>query len=257
MNLLQQTNTIKSIQRLVGVIPDGDAGSKTWAAIAKALGIVADAVTEVPKDNPSLGLSERAYNLILKYEVGGGQAYYNKCLKKPCYPGGASGVTIGIGYDLGYNSMSQFQSDWGKYLSPEIFNRLSAHLTKKSAAAKAVIGSVRDIEIPWDIAEKVFQESTLPRFINETKRAFPGSENLHPDTFGALVSLVFNRGGSLTGSSRKEMANIAAAIKSNRDNLYDYIADQISTMKRLWVGKGLPGLLTRRNEEAALVLSCK
>ena len=61
------------------------------------------------KVNP---LSDKAYNLILKYEVGGGSAYYNKALKNPCYPGGASGVTIGIGYDLGYNTKAQFTNDW-------------------------------------------------------------------------------------------------------------------------------------------------
>ena len=103
------------------------------------------------------------------------------------------------------------------------------------------------------------EDSTLnsaTSFINETKKAFPGVEKLHPDAFGALVSLVFNRGGSTIGPSRLEMLNIKKAIISDRNDIYNYIAAQIIDMKRLWVNKGLDGLLVRRNEESALVKSC-
>ena len=34
------------------------------------------------------------------------------------------------------------------------------------------------------------------------------------------------------------------------------IADQLRSMKRLWINKGLDGLLRRREEEAKLVESC-
>jgi len=209
-----------------------------------------------PKASASTSaLSKATFDLIIKYEVGGGEKYYTKALKAPTYPGGASGVTIGIGYDLGYNSAKQFEADWKKLLPSDTYQRLAAHLGKKSAVAKSAIASVKDISIPWSVALEVFKAQTLPRFIKETIKTFPGSEKLHPDAFGTLVSLVFNRGGSISGPSRKEMLNIKKAILKEipTSNIYNYIADQIISMKRLWVGKNLPGLLKRRDEEAALI----
>jgi hypothetical protein len=54
------------------------------------------------------------------------------------------------------------------------------------------------------------------------------------------------------------MLNISKAIKGEIQtaNIYGYIADQIISMKRLWVGKGLDGLLRRRNEEADMIRKC-
>ena len=249
---------IKSVQKALALVPDGIDGPATWQAIKSKL--VPEDTTSKPSIPQSTAistpLSDKAYKLILDYEVGGGSSYYNKQLKHPCYPGGESGVTIGIGYDLGYNTVAQFQADWKAILDQTSYSRLVPHLGKKSSNAKAAIPSVKDISIPWESAEVVFKSNTLPRFIRETKKAFPGSEKLHPDAFGALVSLVFNRGGSTSGSSRLEMLNIKLSIMNDNKNIYNYIGDQILSMKRLWVGKGLDGLLVRRNEEAALVKSC-
>jgi GH24 family phage-related lysozyme (muramidase) len=252
MDFSGKKELVKLVQKQLNLVADGKDGKLTWQALVEKL---VPKETEVAASIPSLILSEKAFKLILKYEVGGGQSYYDRALKKPCYPGGASGVTIGIGYDLGYNNLEQFSIDW-KDLDRESFDKLKRCLGATSSRAKSMIGDVRSISIPWDLALTVFQNNTLPRFINETKKAFPGSDKLHPDAFGALVSLVFNRGGSTTGSSRSEMLNIRNAIKDGREDIYEYIANQIISMKRLWVGKGLDGLLTRRNEEAALVKSC-
>tara|TARA_R110000868_G_scaffold89499_1_gene249163 strand:- start:186 stop:983 length:798 start_codon:yes stop_codon:yes gene_type:complete len=264
MNFVGREEYIKSVQKALKLTPDGVDGKLTWQAIS-------DRLIPVPVDNKQniveslptapvniIGISDAAYNLILKYEVGGGSSYYTKCLQSPTYPGGASGVTIGIGYDLGYNTIDQFQSDWKHVILPDVYNRLAVHIGKKSEKAKAAIPSVKDIKIPWASAEIVFKNNTLPRFIRETIKAFPGAEKLHPDAFGALVSLVFNRGGSVSGDSRVEMLSIRNAIKGEMyvDDIYSFIAQQIITMKRLWVGKGLDGLLVRRNEESALVKSC-
>jgi len=221
--------------------------AKTQAA---ATPTIPAAPVPAPVQEPELPISQKALDLIIKHEVGGGEAYYNKALKKPCYPGGASGVTIGVGYDLGYNTEDQFTSVWGKVLTGDVFSRLSKCLGAKSSSAKSLIPSVKDIEIPWESALKVFKESTLPRFVNETLKAFPGANELHPDAFGALVSLVFNRGAAVTGKNREEMKNIRGLIASKD---YAAIAKEITSMKRIWVGKGLDGLLRRRDEEAALV----
>jgi len=254
MEFNSKKEIVKSIQAALGLTPDGIDGPSTWAAISSKMGITAT----VPASTNSIvsDISLNAYNLILQYEVGGGENYYNKELKHPSYPGGESGVTIGIGYDLGYNTPTQFATDWKGVLPASDYDRLAPHLGKKSGAAKAAIPSVKDISVPWEAAEVVFKSNTLPRFIKETTRAFPGSEKLHEDAFGALVSLVFNRGGSTSGSSRIEMLNIKNAIANGHSDIYNYISQQISDMKRLWVGKGLDGLLTRRADEAKMVKSC-
>jgi hypothetical protein len=250
---------VQRVQSALGLGADGQDGPKTWAAIVDKLCPLPIETPKPAESEQAVALSPRALKLIIEHEVGGGQGYYNAALKHPCYPGGESGVTIGIGYDLGYNTAAQFKADWGPSLPESDYNRLAQHLGKKGSPAKSAIQSVRDIVIPWDEALQVFKKNTIPRFIKETLRAFPGADKLHPDAFGALVSLVFNRGGSLSGRSRIEMLNISQAIKGEikTDNIYNYIADQIISMKRLWVGKGLDGLLRRRNEEAEIVRKSK
>lgn len=264
MSTFNKINLVKTVQSLLGLKVDGEDGPVTWSAIiSKLVGSmdtknIVDEIKETLQPDHKVDVSDKAYALILKYEVGGGENYYNKTLKSPTYPGGQSGVTIGIGYDLGYNSAAQFKKDWLEHLDGESYNLLLGTIGKKGADAKSCIPRVKNISVSWEAAESVFQSDTLPRFIGETKRAFPGSDSLHPDAFGVLVSLVFNRGGSVVGASRVEMNNIRKAIKGEIKtlNLYDYIAGQIVAMKRLWVGKGLDGLLTRRDEEAKLVKSC-
>jgi len=260
MNFSGKAEIIKKVQTALGITADGDDGPKTWNAILSKISPT-DISVPIPP-TPTAGsdvLSDNTMKLILEHEVGGGESYYSKALKRPTYPGGASGVTIGIGYDLGYNTAEQFDIDWKSRLSADAYSRLAQHLGKKSDVARSAVSLVKDIEISWDSAYAVFKTNTIPRFVKETLRAFPGADGLAPDAFGALVSIVFNRGGSLSGSTRSEMLNISKAIKGEISvgNLYDYIADQVIAMKRLWIGKGLDGLLRRRNEEAAMIRSCK
>lgn len=188
-------------------------------------------------------------NLLLKYEVGGGETYYNRHLKNPVYPGESSGVTIGVGYDLGYNSEEQFLEDW-KDLSASTLNTLSSCIGLKGSKAQAKIASVKHIEIPWNIAYSVFVKSTIPRFWRETQRAFPGVDNLPSDAQGALLSLIFNRGASMQGDRRLEMRQIQDAI--SRGNVIR-IPSLIRSMTRLWVGTSIEvGMRRRREDEARL-----
>ena len=250
---------IQFVQRILQVDDDGVDGPITWKTIKSLLVEEEEFVTPSTYQHESEEsvkelLSPNSLKLIIDYEVGGGESYYNRYLKKPCWPKGASGVTVGVGYDLGYNSSSQFQKDWGGKINDSDFNRLKRCLGFKGSAASKKVSSVSNIEIPWESALNVFKLNTIPRFIAITLRAFPGADKLHPDAFGALVSLVFNRGGSLKGSRRSEMARIRDLVPTKN---YDAIAQEIRSMKRIWAGKGLDGLLRRRDKEAALVDACK
>lgn len=198
-------------------------------------------------------ISDKALNLILKYEVGGGESYYNKFLYRPTWPGLNSGVTIGIGYDLGYNNLQSFKAAWTGKISTQDIIRLARTLSVRGRSARGLIPGVKDIRISWQSALSVFKSHTLPIFADQTNRAFPGADRLHPDAYGALVSLVFNRGSDLSGNRRLEMKNIRALVPSKN---YKAIAFEIRKMKRLWVNAGVDGLLKRREDEAKLVESC-
>jgi hypothetical protein len=204
------------------------------------------------------GLSKTSFDLIIYYEVGGESAY-NKSYSKPTWPGGSSGVTIGIGYDIGYNTAASLKADWSGIISDSIIERLASCAGVKGSMARDAVLDVNDITIPWEAAKSVFVKKTLPRFKSECIRAFPGSDKLHPDAFGSLVSLVFNRGPATTGKNREEMARIRAALtgQTKVTDIYDYIADELIAMKRVWANTNLTGLLKRREQEAQLVRSAK
>jgi len=215
--------------------------------------------------SPTPLLSEKAYKLILDFEVGGGANYYNRFLSRPSWPGVQSGVTIGVGYDLGYYNKSQSAADWKGRKDSGDYARLEKTVGLTKSAAKNAIGSVKDIVIPWSVAEQVYINRTIPVQVARTKRTFPRSiqsggksGRLNADAFGALVSLVFNRGGSLSSSSsRLEMRNIHEALLGNIPvtDIYTYISEELSKMKRIW--PSVPGLQRRRDAEAALVLAAK
>jgi hypothetical protein len=207
-------------------------------------------LTELRIGEPQI--SDKALNLILHYEVGG-ESYYNKFLYRPTWPGLNSGVTIGIGYDLGYNDLQSFKAAWTTKISPSNIIRLARTLSVRGRSAKELIPGVKDIKIPWEHALSVFKSNTIPIFTELTNKTFPGADRLHPDAYGVLVSLVFNRGSDLQGSRRIEMKNIKALVPSKD---YKGIANEIRKMKRLWKNAGVDGLLKRRDYEAKLVESC-
>jgi len=164
------------------------------------------------------------------------------------WPEGESGITIGYGYDLGYEE--NFPRDWDGYLPADSIKRLQSALGKKGEAAHAIANQFRDIKIGGDVALAVFLNVTLPHYTAETLRAFPGLDRLPNLVRGALVSLVFNRGTGMIGPRRAEMRAIRDAVA--KGDLKE-IARQLRSMKRLWVGQGLDGLLKRREAEAQLV----
>jgi len=63
-----------------------------------------------------------------------------------------------------------------------------------------------------------------------------------------VLSLIYNRGTRLTGSRRQHMAALKPLIA--RGDL-DAIAEQFELMTELW--PDLPGLVTRRRKEAAMI----
>lgn len=195
-------------------------------------------------------ISPKSVDLIINFEVGG-RAYYEKALQKPSCPGGQSGVTIGLGYDLGYNTEKQFFQDWGNQLIPNFLDPLKKVIGLKGEQAKQMLrGEILQVRIPYNAAYEVFVKSSIPRYYALTKAIYPEIDTLNEDTQGALVSMVYNRGNKLEGDSRIEMKAIVDLVK-NKD--YEGIAEEIEKSKRLWESKGLDGLVKRREAEADLI----
>lgn len=145
--------------------------------------------------------------------------------------------------------------------------RLQSYAGRTGQSAAALVRSAADISIPLDVARHVFELIDIPRTSEAVSTVFPGADELSDDAFGGLVSLVFNRGASLTDSppgagNRLEMRQIRDAIAAQQ---YEPIPDFVRAMKRLWVinpqddpsqwqaKPGMGGLLVRRDAEADLI----
>ncbi|MDO3720601.1 hypothetical protein QVZ43_02635 [Marinobacter sp. chi1] len=239
---------IQRIQRHLGITPDGVIGVETLTALENRLFGPSMAVD--PEAGESLIVTQKGLKFLVKHEISS-EAYYRKFLCSPVHPGGQSGVTIGIGYDLGYNTANQVRNDWAGMIGDATLEQLLVVCGLKGSSAKSVVKNLGDLDIPLDAAEQVFYQCTLPRYAKNTARAYPGVEKLFPDAQAALLSLVYNRGTRMSGSHRREMKAIQAWV-AEQD--YKAIADEIKAMKRLWENQGLPGLLKRRDDEARMVL---
>lgn len=240
------TNRIQRIQRHLDVPDDGLIGPTTLTALENALfGDPQETVADY-----SLTVSQNGLQMIVRHEISSLKSYYRKFLSHPTWPGGGSGVTIGIGYDLGYNSGTQIRKDWTGKISELDLEKLMVVAGLKGEAAKQVLNGVKSVIVPLESARSVFYGSTLGRYAAAALRVYPGVDGLFPDAQAGLLSLIYNRGTSLRGAKRSEMAAIKPLVAS-RD--YAGIANQIQAMKRLWEGKGLDGLLKRRDDEVRLV----
>jgi len=239
----QVSQRLRRIQSALGVTADGMLGPETLTALEARLDIGAT------RKAMSLTCSRKSLELILQFEVGS-RAQYERLYSFPTWPGGESGVTIGIGYDLGFTSKTQIEADWDPYLEKPERAALAAVQGVKGAAAQQLARGLRHIRIPLSAAEPVFYASTLPRFARITRDAFSGVEKLPADAQGALLSLVFNRGASLAGERRSEMRAIRDELAGGPASL-ERIAVLFEDMQRLW--PDARGLRDRRVREAALV----
>lgn len=241
-NLLAAT---KKIQEAFGLTADGVVGPMTMTRIESMLSPKLPAIPA----GASMIVSRRSIDMLISFEVGSKDLYTQK-YQQPTWPGGASGVTIGIGYDLGYYTSAQISNAWKAQTSQADLQTLLTVAGKKGDVCKGLIPSVKGIKIPYDKAYSVFYQSTLPSFAGQTRKAYPGVEKLPPDAQGALLSLVYNRGAAIDATDRrKEMKAIVELVKNGNVKA---IGAQIRSMKRLWDPKKQKGLIVRREQEAVL-----
>lgn len=193
--------------------------------------------------------SQAAIDLIINAEVSS-KPTYQKLYQHPEWPGGASGVTIGIGYDCGYSTPDVIHSDWSGKLSSIMVEALESVSGIKGPPAQSHAHELRSVvTVPWDAAIAVFMQGDLPKWESIVSHALPNTDSLPDDCFGALVSLTYNRGASyiLSGNRYEEMRNIRELMAAEQ---FDRIPDEFRSMKRLW--PSVRGLRDRREREATL-----
>jgi GH24 family phage-related lysozyme (muramidase) len=171
------------------------------------------------------------------------------------FPGGDSGVTLGHGYDLGAGTESKaaMVNDWKQWLTGDQLDRLSVALGKTGDAARALCPQFRDINISVEAADDVFFRATVPKYYQKMLTAFPNGDKVPGIAQAALLSLVFNRGTSMKGDRREEMREIKEILAGKPPYDLRGIAKALRDMKKLWIGKGVDGLIARREREARFV----
>ena len=239
------------------LVIDGDPGRNTRRAIADArslaeLGTSEDADQALTHwleaaPDPSPDLPTAGVTFIAREEVGG-RDYYERHTAVPHWPGEASGITIGVGYDLRF-SYDIFEADWGDKLTDEARAALTSHLGK--LGSKATADALSGIRILWSLSWQVFVSRSLPGQVDKTRQTYPTFAQLPALCRSVLVSLVFNRGGRLEDTpgqdTRREMRTIGDLLGQNE---IDEVPEQLLSMRRVWPNSR--GLRARREREAAL-----
>jgi hypothetical protein len=187
-------------------------------------------------------------------EETGGKAYYEKTEMHPDWPGGASGVTIGDGFDCGYSAADTIRRVWGPHLGPSAVEALAAVAGIKGRPAASHAAELHWITVSWDAAIAVFTEVDVPEWTGHVVADLPNSSLLSGVSLGALVSLAFNRGRSWNISAENDPAGRYAEMRAIKAHMasqnFSRIPGEILAMRRLWPEGG--DLWRRRGHEAAL-----
>jgi hypothetical protein len=250
------------------LVADGDFGRGTERGVRYSQDLCGQPVTgtaDAPlwtwleqQADPFPPLATDGVALIAREETGG-LGYYEQVTRWPHFPGASSGVTIGVGYDLRFNTEPNFRDLWSPHLPSSTIEELAKDIGRPGTKRRVRELRQMGIEAPFKAAWPVFIEKTLPRFFDLTEDIYPSLPRLPGLCRAVLVSIVFNRGNSLNGARRREMRNIRdilaaaddpALHKAKRKMMLSDVEDEIVAMQRLWEPGS--GLIKRRQAEANL-----
>ncbi|WP_049887157.1 hypothetical protein [Xanthomonas albilineans] len=218
----------------------------TIAPVVMGLRTSVQSAVPLPTMTQSRSVSPVAAAHILHWEVIS-PAWYTQRLQRPVWPGGASGITWGIGYDGGYQTPVVIASDWIGHTHLAQLQRAAGVV---GPAAAAALPAYRSITTPYALASAVFTGVSLPLWRQTTSRIYgPAFDALPANAAGALVGNTYNRGGSMVGARNAEKRVIRDRCIPAGD--LHCIAAQLRAQCRLW--PDTPGLCARRQDEARLV----
>lgn len=188
-------------------------------------------------------------DLIVRWEVGS-EAQYTRRYQSPIWPGGASGLTWGLGYDGGHQPEHVIERDWAAHPHAD---RLGDSAGVTGQAAKALVPQYRDVIVKWALATKVFDSSSAPRYMRLARQAYgPGFDRAPAPVRCALTSETYNRGPGMIGDRRKERRAIRDVCLAADPVDVACVAQQLASSCRVWANDNQngTGLCNRRRDEA-------
>ncbi len=228
-------DAVKAFQKLHGLVADGIVGAATW-----------DFLYEIKKEKPDQEDEEKPEELAGFH--GDLSWVHNRegHAGKPYWPGGASGVTLDPGVDLGHAKPSIVENAYRPLLKKEEYEAVLSVLGKKGQKAKRALKRnqiLQKIRITRKNADKIFKYAAIP-YWQAIVRRFP--QIADPDTPGSvqtvMLSLSYNRGA---GNRR---LNILKDPIRKKD--WHRLADIIGAMQQ---DHKLSGIRKRRRMEAHLI----
>lgn len=256
---------VRSFQRKTGLLPDGIAGPKTFRLLTltpptltmtasgvagmdesiKAIGgTVAHASTNaklvpVPQglSRPSLthAMSLPGLQFIFNHEALRGVS------NRLHWPGGASGVTLGPGYDMKERTSIAITRDMRAIGVPEqVAAQISEAAGLSRNAAKSFAEDYRSLVNLTPQQETQLLKQVVPRYEAIIRRLL--RIDLLQHEFDALVSFAYNPGGRLS--------SVARLLNEG------HVAEAMKTIKLAVTSGGIvmKGLVNRRDHEVALFL---
>ena len=188
-------------------------------------------------------------DLIVRWEVGS-EAQYVRRYQSPIWPGGASGLTWGLGYDGGHQPAHVIEADWARHPDAD---RLADSAGVTGSAAKALVPQYRDVIVKWALAGEVFDASSAPRYARQARQAYGrGFDRAPVPVRCALISETYNRGPGMAGDRRKERRVIRDVCLGSDPVDVACVARQLEASCRVWVNdnENGKGLCRRRQDEA-------
>lgn len=189
-------------------------------------------------------------DLLVRWEITSESAYVRR-YQSPIWPGGASGITWGVGYDGGHQAAPVILREWAAHAGAP---RLSTTSGLIGQPARAALPGYRDIVVPWAMAVDVLEASSIPRYRAAARRAYGRHfDAAPPGVQCALTSETYNRGEAMAGSRRAERREIRDRCLPARDA--ECVAQQLEASCRVWAADEIngPGLCNRRRSEAAVI----
>ncbi|MEW9797039.1 pesticin C-terminus-like muramidase [Alteromonas sp. CYL-A6] len=218
----------------------GDVDDATWQALEKRLAArLTDAAT-APTALPDTELEgfRGDSHWIHQREGHAGKAYW---------PGGASGVTLDPGFDLGHQETDAIRQHFSAFLSPEQLDAciqcigITGEEARSRLDESAVLGSIR---VSREQAEQVFPAVLAP-YWEAISRRFPvlTSASTPPAVQTALLSLAFNR-----GAYNRDLASLSEPLAEHD---WMRVGTRIGQMQQ---NHSLAGIRKRRKMEGDLIL---